>query len=347
MPSPAPRAALAAPTPLAPIEGAVVPLDAATFRWSAPPRATSFTLRVAAADAPDDLLFELADLPTTEATVADALPAGPCLWWVRTGDGPWSVPARFVAGTPADVEAAQREAANAARQETVAQREGRRLGGPEPMEEPPEPVWPHASGPALEGAPDLDWSAVPGFEAPLHRDEATTEAEPPAPQAPLGGEVVDAAAIALRWAPVPGATGYDVELSPHAAFDRDVLTLDAGAATEVALPGVVPATGHRLLWRVRARTAADPTRWSRYGRFYPALGAPVDQFREGLDAARAAVRKRRDYERRVRERELALVPFHERDDAVTDRATLTVLIGMMLSGIVVAVLTLVFSLLRF
>ena len=347
MPVSAPRAALAAPTPLAPTDGAVAPLDAVTFRWSAPPGASSFTLRVAAAGAPDDVLVELADLPSTEATVADALPAGPCLWWVRSADGPWSGAARFVAGTPADVEVAQQAAAAEARQKAVAQREARHLGAPEPLEAPPEPVWPHAEGPALPGAPDLDWSTVPGFEAPARIGGRTAEAEPPAPQAPLGGEVVDAAAVALRWAPVPGAGGYDVEISPHAAFDRDVLALDAGTATEVSLPGLVPATGHRLFWRVRARTDRGATRWSRYGRFYPALGAPVDQFREGLDAAHAAVRRRREYERRARDRELALVTPHERPDATTDRATLAVLLGVMSSGILVAVALAAISLIRF
>lgn len=347
MPATASRAALAAPTPLAPTDGAVAPLDAVTFRWSAPPGAAAFTLRVAAADAPDAVLVELAGLPTTEATVADALPAGPCLWWVRRADGPWSAAARFVAGTPADVEVARREAAAEARQKAVAQREARHRGEPEPLDAPPEPVWPYAEGPALPGAPELDWATVPGFGAPARLGGRTAEAEPPAPQSPLGGEVVDAAAVALRWAPVPGAVGYDVELSPHAAFDRDVLTLDAGAATEVSLPGLVPATGHRLLWRVRARTDRGATRWSRYGRFYPALGAPVDRFREGLDAAHAAARRQRDYERRARDRELALVTPHERPDATTDTVTLAVLLGVMSSGVLVAIVLAAISLLRF
>ena len=126
-----------------------------------------------------------------------------------------------------------------------------------------------------------------------------------------------------------------------------MLELDAGASTEVALSGLVPATGHRLFWRVRARTADGATRWSRYGRFYPAVGPALDRFREGLDAARLAQRKKAAYDRLVRERELALVPHWEREDAVTSTATFTVLVGIMLSGIVVALLTAAFSLLRF
>ena len=123
--------------------------------------------------------------------------------------------------------------------------------------------------------------------------------------------------------------------------------LDAGRATELALPGVVPATGHRLLWRVRARTAAGPTAWSRYGRFYPAVGPAVDRFRADLDAARLAARKRREYDDLVRQRELDLLPLHERPDAVSAAATTTAVVAMMLSGAVIAFAVLVFSFVRF
>ena len=346
-PRPAARsAAAAAPKPLAPIDGAVAPLDAVTFRWSAPPGPKAFDLRIATAADPDATLVELEGLPTTETTLADALPPEPCLWWVRRSDGPWSAPSRFVAGTAADLEVAAREAAARAdeerKAELAAKRQPRVL---EPLPEvPPEPVWPHAAGDALDGAPALDWSSVPGFGPPERADLPAVEAEPPRPLGPLGGEVVDAVTVALRWAGVPGATGYEVELSPHPAFDRDVLTLDAGRTTEVALPGLVPSTGHKLLWRVRARVGDGATRWSKYGRFYPAADAPVEAFRTGMDAAVLAERKRREHARLVREHEISLVPLHEREDAVTDGATLAVLVGMMLSGIVIALIVLVVSL---
>ena len=339
-------AAAAAPKPLAPIDGAVAPLDAVTFRWSAPPGPKAFDLRIATAADPDATLVVLEGLPTTETTLADALPPEPCLWWVRRSGGPWSAPARFVAGTAADLEVAAREAAareaEERKAELVAKRQPRGLA-PLP-EAPPEPVWPHATGDALDGAPAIDWATVPGFGTPDRAEHATAEAEPPRPLGPLGGEVVDAVTVALRWASVAGATGYEVELSPHPAFDRDVLSLDAGRATEVALPGLVPSTGHKLLWRVRARVGDGATRWSKYGRFYPAADAPVEAFRAELDAALLAERKRREHARLVREHELGLVPLHEREDAVTDGATLAVLVGMMLSGIAIALVVLVVSL---
>lgn len=340
----APRAAQAPPTPKAPVDGAVVPLDAATFGWAAPPGASSFDLRVASADAPDAPLVELAALEATEVTLADALPPGPCVWWVRQEGGAWSRPARFVAGTPADVEVAQQDAA-----ETSPQREaepGARREPPSFLDAPPDPVWPHASGPALAGSPALDWSTVPGFGAPVRADVPAVDGDPPRPLGPLGGEVVDAVTVALRWEAVPGAVGYDVELSPHPAFDREVLGLDAGRAIEIALPGLVPAAGHQLLWRVRARTASGATRWSRYGRFYPAGEGAVDRFRRDHDAALVAQRKQREHARLAREREIDLVPLHQRSDAVTTSATVVAIVAIVLSSIVILTIAFLFAALR-
>ena len=343
------RATAAAPTPITPVDGAVASLDAVTFQWAAPPGAGPFALRVALAADAGTPLVELAGLATTEATRADALPAGPCLWWVQAEGGPWSAPARFVAGTPADVEAALRDEAAEADRQRAAERTARlQPTVPDALPEaPPEPVWPHATGDALTEATPRDWRSVPGFEAPVRADEPAVDAAPPTPLGPLGGEVVDAVAIGLRWTGVPGATAYEVELSPDPSFDQAVLALDTGRTTEVTLPGLVPASGHRLLWRVRARTDRGVTDWSKYGRFYPAADAAVDRFRQGLDAARTAERRQREHAALVRQRELDLVPLHERDDAVTDGATLAMLLTMLLSGVVITLAVLGASLLTF
>ena len=339
-------AALAAPTPTAPVEGAVVPLDAVLFRWTAPPGAARFDLRVAPAHTPDAPVVEIEGLPTTEFTLADALPPGDAVWWVRRAGGPWSAPSRFRAGTPADVEVAQRDAAQAADAERARRREARRTGGDTLADAPPEPVWPHAQGDALDGAAALDWSEVPGFGAPARPDLPVADVEAPRVVGPLGGEVVDAALVSLRWTAVPGADAYEVELSPHAAFDRDVLALDAGTASEVALPGVVPATGRKLLWRVRARVGDAATAWSKYGRFYPAGDAHVDQFRADLDAALVAQRKQRDHARAVRQRELDLVPLHERPDAVTSSAVVGAIVAMFVSGLMIGLVAFVYMMTR-
>ena len=342
---PKPSAAHAAPTPQSPTDGAVVPLDAATFRWTAPPGPKSFDLRIAAASAPDAPLVEIDGLPSTETTLADALPAGDLLWWVRRTGGAWSPAASFRAGTPADVEVARKAEAERVERERAQAREDRKVSGAIP-EAPPDPEWPHAQGEALDGAPDLDWATVPGFGAPTRADELLADAEAPRPLSPLGGEIVDAVTVALRWAGVPGADGYEVELSPHPTFDRDVLTLDAGQTTEIALPGLVPAVGRKLLWRVRARLGERATPWSKHGRFYPAGDAHVDRFRVDLDTALAAHRRQREHAALVRQREIDLVPLHQREDAVTTNATLYAIVAMVLSGVVAALLVLAFSLAR-
>lgn len=351
MPSPPARsAATIAPTPVEPVDGAVAPLDAVTFRWAAPPGPKAFDLRIASAADPEATLVELTGLPTTEATLADTLPAGPCLWWVRREGGAWSVPARFVAGTAADLEVASRQAAEQAARERVAEAETARAipRGYEPIgEAPPEPVWPYASGEALTETPALDWSTIPGFGTPERTDEMSTAAAAPRVLGPIRGEVTDAAATSLRWTSIPGATHYDVELSPHAAFDRDVLTLHAGQTDEVALPGLLPATGHRLLWRVRGHTASGVTAWSKYGRFYPAADAAVDAFRQQMDAATLADRKRREHADRIRQREIDLIPLHQREDAVTGTATYAVVLGVGLAAAVTAALALTVHFLMF
>lgn len=335
MPSPPARSAAAlAPTPTAPVDGAIAPLDAVTFRWSAPPGAASFDLRVATAAAPDAPLADLEALPTTETTLADVLPAGELVWWVRRTGGAWSAPARFVAGTAADVAVAETAEADAAA-ETRAAARALRHQPQAPGAEPPEPEWPFADGPALEGAPPLDWSTVPGFDAPHRSEGAPARAEAPTVLGPLGGVVVDAVTVALRWSAVPGASAYEVELSPRAAFDRDVLALDAGGATELSLPGLVPALGHRLLWRVRARTADGTTAWSRYGRFYPASDEKAQAFSNAFDVARAAERRRADYTREVAEAELDRLPVWERTEPVVQNATFLALMVMVASGLVI------------
>ncbi len=336
-----------APTPSEPVKGAVAPLDAVTFRWTAPPGASVFDLRVAMASAPDAPVVELEGLPTTETTLADVLPDGDALWWVRTSGGAWSAPARFRAGTPADVEAARAAETVAARAAPASRKKDRTPGAVGPAGAPPDPLWPHAEGEGLDDTRPLDWSTVPGFGAPSADDRPTADEPAPRPLGPLGGEVVDAVIVSLRWATVRGATGYEVQLSPHVAFDRDVLALDVGGATELSLSGLVPPAGRKLLWRVRALVGDAATPWSRYGRFYPAAEAAVERFGTGLHAAQQAERKQLDHARQLAERERDQLPFYQRDEAVSTAATFGVLIGMALSGIVIGLLALVATYIHF
>ena len=321
-----PRVRSAAPVPTAPANGDVIPQDAATFEWVAPPGASTFDLRIASASAPEEIVLELTDLPTTETTLAFGLPAGDLLWWVRQSGGAWSAATAFHAGTLAEVEVAQKVEAETA----VEQRKAERASGITPVTDPapPAPVWPHVQGEALDGAPAPAWSQVPGFTTPARADIELAAVEAPRPLSPLGGEVVDAVSVSLEWSEVPGATGYEVELSPDVDFSRDVMTIDTGLATEIGLPGLVPALGWKLLWRVRAHIGNRATPWSLYGRFYPAGSDTSDRFRAALDEARAAKRRQLDYARMVREREMDLIPNHEREDAITETGTFLGVLGV-------------------
>lgn len=341
--SDSPRAAGAAPSPKAPALGAVVPQDAATFEWVAPPGASTFDLRIASAASPDEVIIELTDLPTTETTLAMDLPAGDLLWWVRQSGGGWSKASAFHSGTLSEVEAAHQLEAEAIVEKRQAEQVPELASLPEP---PSAPVWPHVQGEALEGAPDPAWSQVPGFGAPTRAELELANVEAPRLLSPLGGEIVDAVAVSLEWTDVPGATRYEVELSPHVDFSREVLSIDAGMATEIGLPGLVPALGWKLLWRVRAHVGATVTPWSLYGRFYPAGSDNADRFRAALEDARAARRRQLDHVRLLHEREMDLIPNHEREEAVTDTATYLSVLGIAGSMILVFAIVFVYTMWR-
>jgi len=166
------------------------------------------------------------------------------------------------------------------------------------------------------------------------------ESAPPSPVAPLGGTVVDGAAVTFTWRGVPGATRYRLQLSPDRQFARDVLDLDAGPSTQLALLDALP-LGVPLFWRVCAETPEGATRWSPYGRFVPATDDAADAFRAKQEAAHAEAQR----ERLRREAEAAaardLVPFFERDDAIpSDREAGGVGLAMILSIVLVVLATL-------
>ena len=134
---------------------------------------------------------------------------------------------------------------------------------------------------------------------------------------------------------MPGASRYRLQLSPDRRFARDVLDLDAGPSTQLALLDALP-LGQPLFWRVRAETPQGPTRWSPYGRFVPGSGDAADAFRAQEEAAEAAAHR----ERLRREAEEAaardLVPFVERDDTIpSDREAGGLGVAMVLSVVLV------------
>jgi len=202
----------------------------------------------------------------------------------------------------------------------------------------PEVAWPDPEAFVRVDKDAVAWASVPGFTAWAEAHVRPTDAEPPRPLAPLGGALVDPAAVPLRWEGVPGATGYAVQLSPDRSFRRHVLTLSLGAATEVVLTGLLPATPARLFWRLRATTPDGVTRWSPYGRFHTAPDAAVDGYRAAVEAAQAEAR--REALRRQAEDEAArdLVPFIDREDTIPSAAEVRALGLTMILSVVVTVL---------
>lgn len=186
-------------------------------------------------------------------------------------------------------------------------------------EMPPAPAWPVREGATLSGAAAPDWSRVAGFAPPVRTDEPADGAlAAPRVVSPLGGEVVDGALTHFRWRGVDGATSYDVEISPDPSFGAHVLAVPGVETVEMAMPGVLPAAGAQLHWRVRARSAAGVSPWSQYGRFYPADEAAVTLYQREADAARAAEARRDAYHREVALVDADQIPIYEQDDAVED-----------------------------
>lgn len=161
---------------------------------------------------------------------------------------------------------------------------------------------------------------------------------PPRPLAPLGGTVEHGRAVQFLWSEVPGATGYTLEVSPDRLFARDVLTLDVGAATEVALADVLGEAGEVHFWRVRARTPAGTTHWSPYGRFVAATDAAAERHRAEREHAEARARADAMRRRQEEEDERARLPYVEREDTIpSDREIRAIGLGLLLPIVFVIV----------
>lgn len=147
------------------------------------------------------------------------------------------------------------------------------------------------------------------------------EMTPPHPTSPLNGAVVDGAAATFEWQAVPDAVEYGLQVAADRQFARDLLEVDAGGATSIALYDSLPPTRRPYFWRVRATTSSGETRWSPYGRFFAGNDAEVDAFRsaeeeQAQEQRRAAARRRAE-----RESELDMLPFTERDDTILSAKT--------------------------
>ncbi len=131
---------------------------------------------------------------------------------------------------------------------------------------------------------------------------------PPHPTSPLSGAVVDGTAATFVWNGVPDATGYRLQVAPNRQFVRDVLEIETGVSTSVALRDTLPPSDAPRFWRVQAETPDGPTRWSPYGRFYSGSDAAVDAFRAGCEAEELEARKPAAREQAAKAARLDLMP---------------------------------------
>jgi hypothetical protein len=163
---------------------------------------------------------------------------------------------------------------------------------------------------------------------------ATGVAQPPTgdrprPLAPLNGAYVDASAAPFEWRGVSGATGYQLQVAPTPAFDRDVVEVESGPTTSLTLYGTLPVRDDDMYWRVRAD--APEATWSGYGRFVPTHDDAVEAYRSEQDAARAERSKEAARQREAREADLDLIPHYARDESVTSAGEAATLLLMLLS----------------
>ncbi|MFN3597663.1 MAG: hypothetical protein ACK41D_10385 [Rubricoccaceae bacterium] len=166
----------------------------------------------------------------------------------------------------------------------------------------------------------------------------TVASPPPRPLAPLGGGVEHGRAVHFLWSEVPDATGYTLEVSPDRLFARDVLRLDAGPATEVALANVLDEAGEVHFWRVRARTRHGETRWSPYGRFVAATEAAAERHRADREHAETLARIEAERERQAEEEARERIPYVERDDTLpSDREIRMIGLGLLLPIVLIVV----------
>lgn len=136
-----------------------------------------------------------------------------------------------------------------------------------------QPFYWHVQTIAPSGAAS-DWSPTWSYDV-AWPDSGPTLIEP------LGGDTVQD--VALRWAPVPGASTYHVQVSPNADWANNLSVDVTVDGTAYSPPTTLDNASY--FWRVRARDAATPPNlgaWSTEGQFTrawtdePTLLGPAD-----------------------------------------------------------------------
>ena len=170
-----------------------------------------------------------------------------------------------------------------------------------------------------------------------------SEFPPPHPSSPLSGAVVDGTAVTFVWKGIPDATGYRLQVAPDRQFVRDLLEIETGVSTSVALHDTLPPSDAPRFWRVQAETPDGPTRWSPYGRFYSGSDAAVNAFRAEYEAEELEERKRATREQIEKEARFDLMPWVERDDTIPSRVEVGILGMAMILSFVLILLAIVMA----
>ena len=150
----------------------------------------------------------------------------------------------------------------------------------------------------------------------------------PRPLDPLDGAYVDASAVPFSWRGVPGASGYQVQVSTTPDFTGDVLDVDAGATTALTLYGALPARDAELYWRVRAD---EGEAWSGYGRFVAGHDDAVEAYRNERDTERAEAAVEAARRREAAEADRDLIPLYEQPGSVTSTGEASTLVFMLIT----------------
>ncbi|MEM1054837.1 MAG: fibronectin type III domain-containing protein [Bacteroidota bacterium] len=332
-----------APTLHLPAEGAALDASAADFSWDAVPGAT-YRLQISESPSFADPILDLHVGAVPEVTLTDTLlPTDePRFWRVgaaeASGEVAWSGSRPFTLPAPAALakirgaaeKARQAEEAATAASEREAARAARGLTVVPDL--PPPPALPALpTGATISGdVSTTDWRRVPGVAT--HEADAPASGEAPTVLGPLGGAIADGASTVFRWTEVPGATGYEIEIGPD--LSGPTLRLDAGTTTELALGGLLPSVGDRLFWRVRARTEAGMSAWSKYGRFYAGTDLQAAAYHDRQEAERAYARRVQDHERLQQQADLDLIAPCQQPIDPNDTMGYALIMAMLAIGIV-------------
>lgn len=109
--------------------------------------------------------------------------------------------------------------------------------------------------------------------------DAVPQPEQPTEDAPVDGHSAD-----FEWAPLPGATGYEVEVAPTDDFEEIVANVPVRGTNVLTLYAMLPENGTRFFWRVRGvERNGSLTEWSAPAAFIAATDQDVIDYKEAQE----------------------------------------------------------------